>query len=55
EVEREARAQGLKEVEVHAQVGTEAFYRGFGFVEMQGEERFWEEGIEHLKMRKVLE
>ena len=53
-VEKEAKGMGVKELEVHAQVGTERFYEGVGFGVVEGEERFWEEGIEHVRMRKVL-
>ena len=51
-VER-ARALGLREVSLNAQVGALGFYEKFGF---QGfGERFWEAGIEHQAMRLELD
>jgi predicted GNAT family N-acyltransferase len=44
----EARAQGLRRVELDAQTQAMAFYRGLGFVE-QGEE-FMDAGLPHIKM-----
>lgn len=48
-----ARAVGLREVSLNAQVGALGFYEKFGF---QGfGERFWEAGIEHQAMRLELD
>jgi len=48
----QARAQGLPEVSLHAQVDAIGFYEKFGF-EPYGE-RFEEAGIQHQSMRKAL-
>ncbi|KAJ3032583.1 hypothetical protein HDV00_007339 [Rhizophlyctis rosea] len=52
-VERTAREKGVREIEIHAQIEVERFYREVGY-ERVGEGTFWEEGIEHAGMRKVL-
>jgi predicted GNAT family N-acyltransferase len=51
-LEAEARAEGLRQIELHAQRYVEAFYRGHGYVP-EGEV-FEEAGIEHVLMRKRL-
>ena len=51
-VER-ARALGLREVSLNAQVGALGFYEKFGFVPYG--EHFWEAGIEHRAMRMELD
>ncbi len=43
-----ARAAGHVRFALHAQVHLEAFYASFGFAPVG--ERFWEAGIEHVKM-----
>lgn len=45
----EARARGMREAVVDAQVQAAPFYRGFGFVE-EGDE-FMDAGIPHIRMR----
>jgi predicted GNAT family N-acyltransferase len=50
--EREARRLGATSLELHAQVASERFYRAVGY-ESYGE-RFLEEGIEHIAMRRPL-
>ena len=49
----QARAQGLREVSLNAQVGALGFYEKFGF-QPYGE-RFEEAGIEHQAMKRVLD
>lgn len=48
----EARARGLSEVHLHAQVDAEAFYAADGFLPVG--ERFVEAGIQHQAMRRRL-
>jgi predicted GNAT family N-acyltransferase len=50
--EGEARRLGATTLELHAQVASEGFYRAVGY-EPYGE-RFLEEGIEHIAMRRPL-
>ena len=52
EAERQARRRGASALEVHAQVDSEGFYRRAGY-ESVGD-RFLEEGIEHVAMRRGL-
>jgi predicted GNAT family N-acyltransferase len=52
EAEREARRRGASALELHAQIESEAFYRNAGY-ESHGD-RFLEEGIEHVAMRRAL-
>jgi predicted GNAT family N-acyltransferase len=52
EAERQARRRGASALEVHAQVDSEFFYRNAGY-ESVGD-RFLEEGIEHVAMRRGL-
>ena len=51
-LEARARAEGLREIELHAQCYVEAFYLGHGYAR-RGEE-FEEAGIAHDVMRKAL-
>jgi len=51
-LEARARAEGLREIELHAQCYVEAFYLGHGYAR-RGEE-FEEAGIAHVVMRKAL-
>jgi predicted GNAT family N-acyltransferase len=48
----EARARGVAVVSLHAQLESEAFYAGLGFV--RSGQPFLEEGIEHVAMRRDL-
>jgi predicted GNAT family N-acyltransferase len=52
EAERQARRRGVAALEVHAQVDSEAFYRNAGYESLG--DRFLEEGIEHVAMRRGL-
>jgi predicted GNAT family N-acyltransferase len=51
-LERMAALQGLKELVVHAQLPAESFYRGRGFATET--EQFFESGVAHVRMRKML-
>lgn len=51
-LEEEARAQGVRNCLLHAQVYVKAFYAGFGYVEHG--DLFLEAGISHVEMRKAL-
>ena len=51
-LEDRARAEGLREIELHAQCYVEAFYARHGYVR-EGEP-FEEAGIAHVVMRKPL-
>ncbi|WP_242343118.1 GNAT family N-acetyltransferase [Anaeromyxobacter terrae] len=51
-LEAQARAEGLAEIELHAQCYVEAFYARAGYA--RAGERFEEAGIEHVVMRKRL-
>jgi predicted GNAT family N-acyltransferase len=51
--ERDARERGAKMLELHAQSESEAFYRDAGYMSYGA--RFFEEGIEHVAMRLVLD
>ncbi|ACL67674.1 GCN5-related N-acetyltransferase [Anaeromyxobacter dehalogenans 2CP-1] len=51
-LEAQARAEGLAEIELHAQRYVEAFYRRHGYVPEGAP--FLEAGIEHVVMRKRL-
>ena len=48
----ELKKKQVEEVFLHAQYLTKAFYRSVGFEERPSP--FWEAGIKHVKMRKVL-
>ncbi|WP_336029670.1 GNAT family N-acetyltransferase [Geodermatophilus sp. FMUSA9-8] len=50
---REARARGLTEVELHAQVTARGFYERAGYTAVGGE--YEEAGIVHVTMRRALE
>lgn len=50
--EREARARGATALELHAQIESEPFYLSAGYTSYGP--RFFEEGIEHVAMRRVL-
>jgi ElaA protein len=52
EAEREARAAGAPEMDLHAQTSALGLYRTAGYV--RGGDPFQEEGIEHVLMRKAL-
>jgi predicted GNAT family N-acyltransferase len=51
-LEARARAEGLREIELHAQCYVEAFYANRGYVRVG--EVFEEAGIDHVVMRKRL-
>jgi len=51
-LEARARAEGLREIELHAQCYVEAFYRNRGYV--RSGDVFEEAGIDHVVMRKSL-
>jgi predicted GNAT family N-acyltransferase len=51
-LERMARLRGLSEIVVHAQLPAEPFFRNRGYV-TEGE-KFLEEGVPHVLMRKML-
>ena len=51
-LEREAKAQGARRIELHAQSHVKGFYRRHGY--RQKGARFLEAGIEHVVMRKRL-
>ncbi len=50
--EEEAAGRGAREIVLHAQTQAETFYAGSGFAP-EGN-RFMEEGIEHIQMRKAI-
>jgi predicted GNAT family N-acyltransferase len=50
--EAEAASRGAREIVLHAQTQAERFYAGSGYVP-EGN-RFMEEGIEHIQMRKPI-
>lgn len=52
EAERHAREGGASELDLHAQTDSERFYADAGYASYG--ERFLEEGIEHIAMRRVL-
>jgi predicted GNAT family N-acyltransferase len=51
-IEDQARAQGCREVELHAQVPVRGFYERLGYVAFGDE--YDEAGIPHISMRKIL-
>ncbi len=51
-LEARAKAEGLREIELHAQCYVEAFYRNRGYARVG--EVFEEAGIDHVVMRKKL-
>ncbi len=51
-LEARAKAEGLREIELHAQCYVEAFYRNRGYVRVG--DVFEEAGIDHVVMRKPL-
>jgi predicted GNAT family N-acyltransferase len=51
-LERHAREEGLREIELHAQCYVEAFYRRHGYA--RAGDVFEEAGIDHVVMRKRL-